>query len=200
MRHQSQGQVAELDKLRNKIRGIEEQIEAVAEHLTKIPKGMNPTPIFSQMQRLQEAKDAVRQEMEEMARRGVCADFPAGLKDYEGFLAALKAILAFGDSAEVRTRLVRWVVAKIEVMPGSFRPHFYVGKSHVVPMKWEQVEQLRSSLREEALAPVKTHVGPDAVSAPSLNSFFRDFGSNSLQNGAGHGVRTRDLNLGKVAL
>lgn len=198
--HQGQGQVVELDKIRNKIRGIEEQIEALAEHLTKIPKGMNPGPIFSQMQKLEATKEAARRELDEMARQGVCADLPAGLKDYQDFLGALQAILAFGDSSVVRTRLIRWLVAKIEVLPNSFRLHYYIGKSHVIPMKWEQVEKLRSAIREQTLAPQKAHVGPDANSAPGLNSVFKDFGSNTLTNGAGHGARTRDLLLGKETL
>ena len=55
--HESQSHVTEMDRLRNKIRGVEEQIEALAEHLTKIPKGVSPTPIFTQMQKLEATKE-----------------------------------------------------------------------------------------------------------------------------------------------
>ena len=72
--------------------------------------------------------------------------------------------------------------------------------SHVIPMKWEQVEKLRSAIGEQTLAPQKAHVGPDAVSAPGLSSFFKNFGSNTLTNGAGDGDRTRDLEFGKLTL
>ena len=66
------------------------------------------------------------------------------------------------------------------------------GKSHIVPMKWEQVERLKARIREEAAAPHKAHVGPGAFSAPSDLPIFLDVGSNNLTFGAGDEVRTRD--------
>ncbi len=54
--HESQAQVTEMDRLRNKVRGIEEQIETLAEHLAKIPKGLSPAPIFAQIQGLESMK------------------------------------------------------------------------------------------------------------------------------------------------
>ena len=67
-------------------------------------------------------------------------------------------------------------------------------------MKWEQVERLKMAIREQTLAPQKAHVGPNAFSAPSDLPLFLDFGSNSLTNGAGDEVRTRDPQLGKLML
>ena len=131
---------------------------------------------------------------------GVSTDVPTGLKDYQQFLTALKTILVFSDSPELRRRLVRWTVAKIEVLPNSFRLHYYIGKSHIVPMKWEQVEKLKARIREEAAAPPKAHVGPGTFSAPSDLPIFLDVGSNSLTFGAGDEARTRDPKLGKLML
>ena len=119
-------------------------------------------------------------------RSGVCSDLPAGLKDYRDYLAALRSVLALSDTPELRARLVKWLVARVELLPQSFKIHYFVGKSVIVPVDWDPSAD-------------KAHVGPDASSAPSLPIRMVG-GSNTLTNGAGDGARTRHLQLGKLSL
>lgn len=87
-------------------------------------------------------RKAVRRVVEKrqvnLSRDGVCSDEPVGLKDYREFLSTLRTLLTFSDSVEFKSKLVKWLVAKIEVLPTSFRMHFYVGKNQIIPVKWEQ--------------------------------------------------------------
>ena len=82
--------------------------------------------------------------------------------------------------------------------------HYYVGKSHVIPMKWEQVEQLKTTTRGENPASKKANAGAydsvSDVSVPNLSSFFKNFDSNTLRSGGGDGDRTHDPELAKLVL
>jgi len=122
--HQNQGAVAESDRLRQKICGIDDQIAALAEHLTQIPKGMSPAPIFTQMQRLESLK-------KEILISGDVTDIPAGLRDYNKFCELVRSFV-FGDmSDEMKSRIVKLLVHKIEVFPESYRLHFYAGRDYL---------------------------------------------------------------------
>ncbi len=125
--HKSKGSVVETDKLRARTREVDEQIEALAEHLSQIPKGVSPAPVYSQMQKLEGRKAEAMKELDDLARESTCGDEPVGLKDYQEFLSALQSLLSFSDSVEFKSNLIKWLVAKIEVLPSSFRMHFYVG-------------------------------------------------------------------------
>ena len=77
--------------------------------------------------------------------------------------------------------------------------HYYVGKGHVIPMKWEQVEQLKTTTRGENPASKKANAGAyesvSDVSAPNLSSFFKNFGSNILTSGGGYSTKVEPFTL-----
>jgi site-specific DNA recombinase len=133
--HEETNHVPEADKLRNKICGIEEQIEALAEHLSKIPKGVSPTPVFNQMQKLESVKQESQRDLEAMARLGYTKDEPAPFKDYQAYLTAVRNLLSFADAPDLRAKITQRLVQKVEILPTSFRIHFYVGKSSFVPIE-----------------------------------------------------------------
>ena len=135
--HAAQGHVKEADKLRNRLRGIEEQIEAVAEHLTKIPKTVSPTPIFAQMERLEALKAQAHKDLENILQTGDASELPASLKDYQAYLVTLRRMMGFAESPELRRVIVRALVHKVEVLTNSFRMHYYVGEDRIRPDGWE---------------------------------------------------------------
>lgn len=184
--HESQVHVTEMDKIRNKVRGVEEQIEALAEHLSKIPKGINPTPVFSQMQRLETIKAESQSELEKMSQSGICTDVPVGLKDYRAYLTALRSLLGLADSPELKSKIIKWCVAKVELLPSSFKIHYFVGKSVIVPVDWDPEGPKPSSPGDGAKKTSEgIHKSPSIFSAPSTSDLFLKFGSNTLTNGAG---------------
>ena len=152
--HEAHANVSEMDRLRNKVRGIEEQIDAVAEHLTKIPKGMSPQPIFAQMQRLDVLKEETKKELDELGRTSGCTDVPAALKDFRAYLTALRSIIGLSDSPEIRAKLIKWIVSRVDLLPKSFRIHYFVGKSVIVPVDWEA---------KPPTAEQKAYEGPEGI-------------------------------------
>ncbi|MBI4403264.1 MAG: recombinase family protein [Deltaproteobacteria bacterium] len=132
--HEKNHNVPEQTRLRNKILGIQEQIEALAEHLTKIPKSVSPVPIYGQMERLQGLKDAVQKDLEALAGSTGASDEPLALKDYQAYLNAIRNILSTTEDHDLRTKIVQRLVQKVEVLPESVRIHYYVGQSGFVPI------------------------------------------------------------------
>ena len=103
-----------------------------------------------------------------------------GLKDYQEFLSTLRTLLTFSDSVEFKSKLVKWLVAKIEVLPASFRMHFYVGKNQIIPVKWEQ-EKVQS------VAKNRGSKGASDYPIGKAKDFFCVVGSNTSLLGVGEG-------------
>ncbi len=133
----SQGPAKDVDRLRSKIRGVEEQIEALAEHLTKVPKGLSPAPIYDQMQRLDGLKTQAQAELEEILRLGFQAEPPVQLREYQSYLATIGNLLGFAQSPQLKAKIVQRLVHKIEVFPTTFNIHFLVDKAAMIKIDWE---------------------------------------------------------------
>lgn len=136
--HRDQGPVKEGERLKGKVQGITEQIEALAEHLSKIPKGLSPAPIFAQMQKLDELKTKTVQDMEDLERKELCRDLPMALKDYQAFLKTLESLLKFAEGPELRAKIVRRLIYRVEVEPKLLRIHYYVGQGKILSTDWEE--------------------------------------------------------------
>jgi len=165
--YEGENQIQNTDRLRSKVRGIEEQIEALAEHLAKIPKGLSPAPIFSQMEKLEALKNAAAGEVDDILRSGVRCEPPTALTDYQTYLAQIRQLLTISDSPELRTKIIQRLVHKVEVAQGTLRIHFYVGKHQFVPREPEKATGRDSGL----------------TSGMAAHSSFLDTGSNRLTNG-----------------
>ncbi len=195
--HESQNPTVEMDKIRNKVVGIQDQIEALAEHLTKVPKGMSPAPIFAQMQRLDELKSATQKELSELEQKGFCADKPVALKEYREYLKAVRALANMADSAEDRTKIIKRLVARIEVLPGTFRLHYHVGKAHFFGGGVPELGSLAATA-----AGVHAPFDGKGLKSGVLDGTKKnlDVGSKTLTNGGRHRTRTCDLCRVKAAL
>lgn len=110
--HENKGRVKDAERLKRKVQGIEEQIDALAEHLSKIPKGLSPTPIFEQMQKLEALKTNTSVQLEELQRQNYGSDMPVSLKDYRGYLSTLRGFLQFIKSPELQSKLIRCLFIK----------------------------------------------------------------------------------------
>ena len=114
------------------------------------------------MHRLEALKTAAQKDLEEMASLGYSQEEPVALKDYQSYLRAIKNLLSFAEGTDLRTKIVQRLVQKVEVLPNSFRIHFWVGKS---------------GLTNGSLSSL-----PAGQAAPF---FVLGFGSNTLTNGRG---------------
>jgi len=185
--YRNENQVQNTDRLRSKVRGIEEQVEALAEHLAKIPKGLSPAPIFSQMEKLEALKSVAAAEVDDILRSGVRSEPPTALRDYQTYLAQIRQLLTISDSPELRTKIIHRLVRKIEVAEGALRIHFYVGKHQFV-----QPEPVRPTGSDTE----RIIIG--GLPSGKAAFTFLDNGSNRLTNGGSARGRTVDLYHVKV--
>ena len=175
------------DRLRNKVKGTEEQIEALAEHLAQIPKGISPAPIYKQMQRLEELKRALQVELDEVERAGMAHDVPVPLETYTMYLERLRAVLTVAES-DFKIGIIQRLIHQVEILPGSFRLHFKVGKSRFVMLPEDEK--------------TKAEEGSNPARLPVLANQKKNlrFGSNTVDDGGRRRARTCDLRRVKATL
>lgn len=180
--HRTQSGVLELDRYRAKVRGIVEQQEALAEHLSKIPKSVSPVPIFNQMERLEALRKQFEEELKELEQSGNYCDEPASLKSYERYVSIIREHFSKAASADERAKIVRALIAKVEVLEKSVKIHFKVGERAIsLPLD-------RRGMREDNEGkPLKDSVFSDLDNKKPAEQFFWSAGSNRLTNGGGAG-------------
>jgi site-specific DNA recombinase len=130
--HETKSSVNDMNRLRRKVRGIEEQIEALAEHLSKVPKGVSPAPLFAQMEKLERLKSEKQGELDALSHSGVFSDVPVAFTSYEAFLSQMRDRLKGPGSEDLKNQVIQRLVHKIEVLESGFRIHYYVGRNHIL--------------------------------------------------------------------
>ncbi|MCX6125600.1 MAG: recombinase family protein [Proteobacteria bacterium] len=129
--HKNSARVTDCDKLRSKVRGVEDQLTSLAEHLSKIPKTVSPTPIYTQMEHLGRVRGDLQRELEKLQASGDFIDRPASLKDYRSYLKVLCTILHGIALPEEKSALVKALVHRIEVFPNLLKLHFLVSETPI---------------------------------------------------------------------
>jgi site-specific DNA recombinase len=179
--HQNQGNIISIQKLKNKVRGIEDQLEALSEHLSKIPKGVSPQPIFNQMKRLEGIKEESQKELEAQKPQAHSFDLPIAFKDYELFLKAIRQMAQKKDGEVLKSKIIQQLVHKVEIMPNGFKIHFYAGET-TLRLKSLELDQI-----------VKGDAQKAQVSGAPTSTFFNFQCSKRLTNGGPDRDRTDDL-------
>ena len=121
--HSSDG---ELNKLRGRLDLIKRQLEATAEHLTKLPPEMSPVPIFEQMKKLELQKSEIELELNELTGHQALNP-PVEFADYKSLLQKIRHGLDGADDA-LKARIVTTLIKRIEILPASIRVHYRMGK------------------------------------------------------------------------
>ncbi len=187
--HQKQGHIAESDKLRQKICGVDEQVAALAEHLTQIPKGMSPAPIFTQMQRLEALKKSVKEELDKILCSGEITDIPAALKEYVKFCELVRSVILGEINEDLKSKIIKLFVHKVEVLPESYKLHLYVGRDH---LRLIQNEKAKQTAKYSIDGSDQKEEGP-GLASPGPSTIFYNFGSKRLTFGGSDRDRTDDL-------
>lgn len=142
--HQTNPHLIEQQKLEGKIQTTKEQIEALAEHLTKIPKGVSPEPIFMQMQKLGDLKHECEEKLAELRSNTWVSEVPSGLKDYLDFCKTIRTKITRNDgNEELKNQILRRLIQKVEVTPKSFRVFYFAGED-VIGFNHEKVKEIQN--------------------------------------------------------
>ena len=121
--HSSDG---ELNKLRGRLDLIKRQLEATAEHLTKLPPEMSPVPIFEQMKKLELQKSEIELELNELTGHQALNP-PVEFADYKSLRQKIRHGLDGADDA-LKARIVTTLIKRIEILPASIRVHYRMDK------------------------------------------------------------------------
>ena len=190
--HEKDSKHGDLKKLEGKIGGVSSQIEALAEHLTKIPKDMSPLPIFEQMRKLERLRDHLKHEFENAKRNERSEDLPTDFESYQKFLDLMKEIATELTPAELKIKIIQKLIHKIEVFEDSIKVHYFIGQSHIEPFTKGGPGDHSPGPSGSLLKP-KAHVSPGFFSSPGVSAgFFNYSGSNKLTNGGAGGSRYND--------
>jgi len=117
---------AEFKRLRGRLDIIKRQLDATAEHLTKLPPEMSPMPIFEQMKKLALQKSELEAELNELSAHQTLNP-PVEFSDYKSLLQKIRHGLDGADDA-LKARIATTLIKRIEILPASIRVHYRMGK------------------------------------------------------------------------
>ncbi|RYZ92298.1 MAG: recombinase family protein [Proteobacteria bacterium] len=154
------------ERLKAKIFGLNSQIDALAERLSELPKGISAAPIYKQMQRLEDLKLQHQNEIEGFRdTEAGSIDRVTDLKNFEAFAASYRKLTFENLTADQKKQLLRRFIQKIEVDVESVKIHFIVDQEHYK--------------QESALS---------SASSNRQTDFLKISGSNTLTVGTGRGT------------
>lgn len=153
------------ERLKAKISGITSQIDGLAERLSELPKSVSAAPIYRQMERLEEIKEAHREELQSLKASGrTSLDRVVDLKNFEDFASHFKKFVNEGMDANDLRQMIKKFIHKVEVGTETVKIHWIVDKEHY----------------ERELALKRVSSTPSGV----LLNFKSNLGSQSLTFGA----------------
>ncbi len=153
----------ELDRLTEKIAGLDRQQEALTERLSELPKELSAASIYKHMEKVEEEKRKVEELAQELNQKG--AKVKQEITELEDFQKFLKGVSQFIENADEkqRTRAIRALVHRVDVFKDTVKIHFYIGKDHIKKGP--------------------THLGGPAIFLSNLSS-KKPFTKNSSKNGS----------------
>lgn len=163
--HEADPKRKDTERLKAKISGLNSQIDALSERLAELPKTVSAVPIYKQMERLQAAKEEQEETLLRLRNDGTTSlDRVVGLDTFADFAAHYRNFVLKDQDVTQRKQMIQKFVKKIEVGTETFKVHYIVDKEHY---------------RREL-----------ALKEAGSRSFFTNFSSNTLTNGAHRETRT----------
>lgn len=118
------------EKLEAAAAKVAAQIEALAERIAELPKGIDPQSLYGQLQRLQANKEAIATELA-VTDGSPLTDEIVSLQSLEAFTAGLKKRIEHGDTnPELQAAVIQKIVERIELLPDGYEISFHIGRNH----------------------------------------------------------------------
>lgn len=195
---------AEEEKAEKKVQAIQNQMEALAERIARLPKGIDERVFLDQMRKLQEARGFAEAALKEIHNKLQAEDVVA-YGDFMKFTAGLRERLAKADTRpEIQTEIIRKLVHRVEVTMRGFEIEFFVGAQKIKRELGSDPGSLTapdahnadmSGAKDKARPSVG--LGASRPPSPPLSKFLKVGGSKRLTNGGFAGIhRNRLIRLG----
>lgn len=128
---ETKNQSDELQKLRQKAKMTDGQIEVLAERISVLPKDMDLRPLIDQLSRLQKHKVELGALTQEMETQQPEQDQAVSFENLSTFRKGLRKLLERGErDPNVQTAIIKKIVHKLTIRPDGFEIHFHVGKTY----------------------------------------------------------------------
>lgn len=170
--HKGGDQKKERERLKDKIYGINGQLDALTERLSQLPKEVSATPIFKQMQKLELTKGELEVLVLKFDSALLAEDRPISIGEYNELLNVLRNDISCLIDEKSKVNLIERLIHKVEVFDTEVYVQFYIGAKKI-----KRELALASSL---SLKNNKSYLMQSSVS------------STSLQNGDSGTIRTCD--------
>ncbi len=172
-------------QLRQKIYGLNSQLDAMAERLAQLPKEVSAAPIFKQMEMLERKREIYKRELEYAAQFDETIwGMPVEFKTFRKFSDSLEPLLNRA-TPELLSKIASKLIHKVEIGPESVKVHYFGNQSHYEALKLQEaIGEMKREARKEREN--QKNADPGGVGAPS-GAFGKNLmciGSNSLTNGA----------------
>ena len=82
----------EAEKCNQMVFSLDRQLEVLAERLSTLPSEISPTPIYKQMEKLENRKKEAQKKLSELESSGFVKDEPCEMKDFKKFLLVLEGL------------------------------------------------------------------------------------------------------------
>ena len=143
--HAQDGSHKEIKRLQAKVSGYNSNLEALAERLSELPKGVSASIIYKQMEKLETAKKEALERVSVLRREsGGFRELPADFKSYQSFLKLVSKTLEEKTDPEVKARIIKRLVHKVEVGVDKVKIHYYAGEDFLQRAVGDMQEQVIS--------------------------------------------------------
>lgn len=114
-----------------KSKALDRQIALLAERIAKLPEAIDPKPLIDQLGELQQAQSKITEELKTITEPKDDHSKLISFEDLGLFRQGLKELIAKGElDPQMRSKITKLVVYKIEILKDGFEIHFHVGHTH----------------------------------------------------------------------
>ena len=79
----------EAEKCNQMVFSLDRQLEVLAERLSTLPSEISPTPIYKQMEKLENRKKEAQKKLSELESSGFVKDEPCEMKDFKAYRVSM---------------------------------------------------------------------------------------------------------------
>ncbi|MBL7554738.1 MAG: recombinase family protein [Bdellovibrionaceae bacterium] len=120
-----------LKEFEQKSKSLDRQISLLAERIANLPEAINPEPLINKLGELQEEQKKIQKEQKYFEAKSNDKGNVISFESLELFRLGLKdLILKAEHDLDLRSKIMKLIVHKIEILTDGFEIHFRVGENH----------------------------------------------------------------------
>lgn len=192
-------------ELVQKSKALDRQISLLAERIAKLPEVIDPQPLIDQLRDLQKTQKQIQIELKVNESTSEESKKLIELEDLKLFRKGLSELISKGEfDLEMRSKIIKLIVHKIEIMKDGFEIHFHVGEAHYESALGDHSSSASFFVSFSSQGP-KNKKAPEVLISEAIKSnligaknflhFQAGARSRRLTNGGPNQSRTGDLSM-----